>query len=394
MAVFSNYFVENELEDSGLPEVDIESIVDDETIETAWEESSVATAARIVSEAAVNYNRIMEACAITELNFLEESGREFIYEADGSGFFEKAKEFFMNLWKKIQAMFKKVVIQFNSWFASDKEFLRKYKKDLYASINTNGSFSDKEVDMFPYVYLGGSFELSDVADAEDKAENAAAKKSDIINSAKYDSMTLEELKKEVEDNFSNDKVTEMMETIRGEFVKMVADAANVKYAESSTLTSKEFSEDLLEILQGGESSKISKELSAVISDAMKFLDNSEKIKRDLNKSLNECKKLMDKEIREITNLQKQYQKTLTKEDSDTGKRAGYMHTICAKNISVRKDTKTMFTTAQGIALNAIKACSRQSKAICVKALTYTKPKNESYAFEEGATGLLGSINLI
>lgn len=389
MAVFSKYFLENELEDSGLPEVDVESIVDDDTIEAAWEESSIETAARIVAETNINYNRIMEACAIMELNFLEENGREFIYEADGTGFFEKVKDFFRSIWNKIQSLFKKAITQFNSWFASDKEFLRKYKKDLNNSMNSNGSFSDKEIDIFPYLYLTKGVDVfSKIASsAEEVEEEAGLKETEILKIIYDHNLDVAELDKFVE-KLDSDHVNGTVEKFRAKFVSEIDGKSREK------LTSKEFSDELAEALQGGESGKISEPLSKCISPAMKFLEDSDKIKKSINDAMKYIKKGIDNAIKSTEKLQKGYADSMKAGSEDKNKIAGIKHTICSKHLNFLKDCKTSTTTAQGIALNTLKACSRQCKAVCVKALTYTKPKNESAAFEESATGLLGSINLI
>lgn len=393
MAVFSRYFNENDdVQDSGLMDADFDSMLYDEDIEAAHEDSYIEVAARLVAETTINYNRIMEACAIAELNFLEENGREMIYEADLSGFFEKAKEFFRSIWEKIQSMFKKAAVQFNSWFTSDKDFIKKYKKDLNAAVNTKGSFGDKEMDVYPYVYLTkGESAITATAVAGNKAEDKVS----TVDEIKADlNKSAEDLKSMIEKDYSNDKMQEYVEELRAELVAGVASACGVSY-NSTSLTSAEFSKELTEVLQGGESSKVSKSLSSLIADAMSFLEGSDKIKKGINDAMKEVKKGIDKDIKDIEALQKEYKSLLNKDTNEEGKKAGHGHTLCSKAISLLKDSKVIVTTAQGIMLNTLKACSRQSKAICVKALGYKAPKNESAALEEGAVGgFLNRINLV
>ena len=61
-----------------------------------------------------------------------------------------------------------------------------------------------------------------------------------------------------------------------------------------------------------------------------------------------------------------------------------------------KQEKNILTQYNGLALNALKACSRQSKAICVKAATYIdKDKDYKNNYQsESATSLLNSIEMI
>ena len=122
MSTFSGFLMEGELSEPKLPEVDVESIVKDEDVQAAYEENFVEAAARVSAEAQVNWNKIMEACTITEFACLESTGQEFLYEAGNlSAFFEKVKAFFKNLWQKIQSIFKKAAMQFNAMISNDKE---------------------------------------------------------------------------------------------------------------------------------------------------------------------------------------------------------------------------------------------------------------------------------
>lgn len=402
MAVFSNYFVENEVENySLLADVDADSILADEDIETPFEESSIETAARLVAESTMNYNRIMEACAIMELNFLEENGREFIYEADGTGFFDKAKEFFLKIWEKIQALFKKAIAQFNSWFTSDKDFIRKYEKSIRSG--RNADWKDKEINIYPYPYLKNNglnvFEsvTFSIAEKEGKTITEANLNADGIKT--LFNKSAEELKTIIEKELDNESMEDYKDGLRAGVLATVASKAGVTY-NGSTATSKEFSEELHTILQGGETSKTSEKFNADLIDAaINFLKNSEGIKKTMNESIKTTKNNIDQILREIESLKKTYNKQREEEDPKNdegrGKKAGYCHTICSKAITFHKDCKQILMTAQGIALNTLKACSRQSKAICVKAIGHVGESTEPGAFEEdGATGLLGSIQLV
>ena len=58
---------------------------------STYEELSLA----MIAESEQNYNAIMKAIAINEVNYFAENGQEIIYEAGGiSGMFAKIKEFF------------------------------------------------------------------------------------------------------------------------------------------------------------------------------------------------------------------------------------------------------------------------------------------------------------
>ena len=93
-------------------------------------------AMNIVVESEMNWNSLMRAVAVNELSCLEETGEELIYEAStGGGFLSKVKEFFVNLLAKIKGLFKKFFALIQSYTATDKDFVKKYRADL-TKINT------------------------------------------------------------------------------------------------------------------------------------------------------------------------------------------------------------------------------------------------------------------
>ena len=74
---------------------------------------------------------------------------------------------------------------------------------------------------------------------------------------------------------------------------------------------------------------------------------------------------------------------------------GYLHTCVSTCINLDKDIKNIGVAFNTAVMTQLKNCSGQSKSICVKAVNYKKPKNESYAYTEESTGsLLDSIELI
>ena len=104
----------------------------------------------------------MEACAIQEFCYFEENGTEMAYtEAAGEGFWTSVKNFFKKIWEKIQSIFKKVIMQFMSWAKNDKDFLKKYEKDIRKNIRTQDS-TDIEVKVYPYTpfLTAGKFHLN------------------------------------------------------------------------------------------------------------------------------------------------------------------------------------------------------------------------------------------
>ena len=166
MSVFGRYLTEgSSLSDipSEIEDVTLESLLEDDSIQPC-EENFLVAGARICTENTINLNSIMEACAIGEFQYFEESGTEMIYEAGAlSKFFESAKNFFKKLWEKIQGLFKKAIMFFNSKTKDDKAFFNKYKKDINAARNNN--YGDKEIDIYDYEFYN-NFSVIDKAATE------------------------------------------------------------------------------------------------------------------------------------------------------------------------------------------------------------------------------------
>lgn len=357
--------------------VDIDSLLESNEIGVSYEESSVDAAARVVAETTANWNAIVEACAIDELNYLEENGVEMVYEgATLDGFFAKAKEFFLNIWKKIQEIFKKVLIQLNSWSKTDKDFIKKYEKDLNRAAN-NG-LGDKEVKFFDYDYYKNGADIA----ATTNFDPQQYKGSDFVSLVKDLGHDVGALSSADDWKEANKKLSEadskaaILDTYRGEVV----------YEDGSKkVEAGEFVKALKEKIQGSDSPDDVK-ISEVLSKCISFLGISDKIKTNLNKALNQEKKGIDNAIKALETVKKSLNKELGKE---TGHEIeGAQHSMAVTYIDILKSEKNIITTATGVALNCLKSCSRQSKAVCVAALTYKAPKNESGMLQSENEGSL------
>lgn len=380
---FVNVVSEGSTEFDTLPSVDYDTLLSDESVEACHENSSIEAALRICYESTVNWNRIKEACAADEITCLESTGQEMIYEgAKLDAFIDKAKAFFQNLWKKVQEMFKKVLIQFSSWFQSDKDFLNKYKKDIQKSQNTKGDFGDKEIDVYLYQYYEGKASYDDLASVGLDSYIAKSKElKDMVDGDALKSKDLKELQ-ETNKEFDKEKVTELLDQIR----------ADICGTSSNAVSAAEFKKEYIDSVRG-DSSKTSEKLVNMIPKAIKFLEESAKIKTALNKLLQNCKKEIDAAIKKCESARKTLNKLTQGAANDENQKAGVVHTLLGKGIDVLKSTREVLIQANGFELQCLKECSRQSKAICVKAVSYVKPKDST---NESATvgGALESINFI
>lgn len=386
MSTFSGFLMEGELSEPKLPEVDVESIVKDEDVQAAYEENFVEAAARVSAEAQVNWNKIMEACTITEFACLESTGQEFLYEAGNlSAFFEKVKAFFKNLWQKIQGIFKKAAMQFNAMISNDKDFLNKYKKTINKAINSELKKENIEVDIYKdYVFLTKEAEDicgsgSKIADKDNMGD--AGKVAKIFGVTVSSNKSWEDAAKEITEDMVSDKVDEY----RANLIKVV----DSNYS-SSDASDKEFKSDLVDALRGSDS-KDSVDIKEAASTAVSFLEGSSKLKSSLNTMLKQNKKEIDKALKDINDLERDLNKKMS--DTKDGKQAGSKHTVVNKGIQLLKSQKTIYATFSSTILQELKNCSKQCKSVCVKVVSSAKHEAATVT-SEGSMSLLDGLDLI
>lgn len=390
MSVYTGFLTEGTKCESLLPDINSDELVNSSEIDAAFEESSIVTAARIVAENTTNWNTVLEACAITEFACFEESGTELVYEAGTlAAFKDKVIAVFNSIWEKIKAMFKKVLLQFNSWTQSDKDFVKKYQKELNKAIN--GGFEEAEVDMYNYKFysnpdLAWANSVIIAKSAPDSVEKMLA----LGGVAKPSSDTDVEGWRRANTEYSKaDTTGKILDEYRAGIVKDVIGTAGKE------VTAKEFVQEIKEGLQG-DSTKDSVKLGVAVSQCMPFLTKSDKVKKGINDNLKANKKAIDDAIRAVERIARDLDKGVSKDVSDSNAVKGAQHSIATKGIGHMKAMKDIQVTLNGVCLECLKACSRQSKAICVKALTYTAPKNESgdVIQNESVTSLIDGIKLV
>lgn len=405
MAVFGNYIVENS--DMGyesfLPDVDAESLMMDESVEPCQEDNFLVAGARICAECTENMNRIMEACAIQEFCYFEENGTEMVYEGGAlTSFIEKAKAWFIKLWQKIQGIFKKAIMIFSSKAKEDKDFVSKYKKELTKA--THADYGDTEISIYKYIFYNNWNDLTLEKTAVDESfiddiqssicDAAGAKEllSKINRLEGIDKVEPDGKDKALLDDI-RDLISKVNESDWKEDTKDHNRAVLIKKIDSSfsdnEVSSSEFNKVIAEVCQG-DTSKDSVNLSDAVNLAVPYLEKSKDIVNNLDKWLRSWKKMIDNELNALKKTQRELDKTSSNKNSTDGegRAAAYKHTLVSVAISMDEASKTMGTAFHSAVISQIKACSGQSKAICVKAVHYKKPKHESYAYTEESTGSL------
>lgn len=373
------------------------------------DENLLIAGCRAVAENERNYNRLVEAYTIQELNYLAETGEELVTEGAFSSFFESVKAFFKKVWEKIQSIVKSALMYFNKMSMSDKEFYNKYKNDISKAQSKN--LSEIDVSIYKYIFYSGdeskftkalqvavstdslgNFNTSDaVDDVVNLTMAALAKVGGADSIANDNDKALGDAEKRIDDYISKELSQDKIDDVNDEFRGAVLAAAGGK---GGKYTASEFATDLKELFQGGDSAKDTVTLSEALNLVKDggYLSNSAKIKKALDRTLKESNKGIQDAIKFVEKCQKECDNIIKTNDSAyTKKLAGRTHTVCAKVISVLKEAKNTNTQYVSIATACMKDASRQAKAIMVKAINAKSPKNESSFIQTESGSILDGI---
>lgn len=333
--------------------------IDLNTVEESKYDSFDEAAIMAVVESEQNYNKLMKAVGVEELNYLEANGTDMVYtEANVSGFFAKAKEFFKRVIAKVASVLKSFFAKIDSFTKSDKDFLNKYRKDL-----TGLNLKDMKVNGYTFTLDEPSLTKA----AADKAVSGALGVADPASVSSADDAACDAVIGKDE----NDAIEDMLETYRG-----TAIGTSTKYEAG------EYSKELYEHFRNGESAK--EEIDVDIVAQMQILATAADVKKKAEKTFRDQEKLINDFIKELEKAEKNLvnsKETSAAAQTTQGKRVRAVNVV----IKAYKAVTGVNTTVFGAYLQALKDQSRQAKAICVKALTYRAPKNES-GVEYGTTG--------
>lgn len=335
-------------------------------------DANLEGALMLVYESECNYNALMRAAGLSELKYYTETGKDlFVHEAGAFGsFLEKAKAFFKSVLDKIKALFKKFFMQINSYVASDKEFVKKYEKDI---VRAATNLKDFEFKGYKFTGLGSGKIVS--ADVSDMTSEGNA----ILKAA------LSDLASDPKANYDDDKLNESIENQRSDIAKKIG--VNV----SGGMTESEFRDEVKEYLYGGTEKEVLDGSDINIREAIDIIRNTkeniktvEKMDKDATKAFNDVIKNIDAKIKETA-------KWDDKERTDSNLSKGKTEAVKALNNAIKllKASSSDITVFAGLTCQALKDRNRQSKAMCIKAVSYAQKKHEG-AVEEG-TDLFASV---
>lgn len=309
-----------------------------------------------VYETECNYNAMMKSVGLSELKYYQETGKDLFMNEAGAfgGFIEKAKTLFKKIIEKIKAIFKKFMAKINSFTMSDKDFVKKYEKDILRKDVTDMEFTGYEK-----MKNGATNYVLNM-----KAFN------DFIGS---DDMSLKD----------GDAVNDKIESLRSTLV-----------GDSGAMTEAELRDKLKEDLYGDKetfdvTSTMVRTALSTIKDTSKTIKDIEKLQKETIKSIENVIKHLDKNLAEFN---KDLNKDIKNKNDDEIKSGNELTTAVNNRITVAKAISNDVTVIFGTCSAAAKDANRQAKALCVKVLSYNKKESAGVYGESG--DIFAGVNFV
>ena len=323
-----------------------------------------------------NYNAMMKAVGISELRYYQETGGDLFVQEAGAfgGFLEKAKSFFKKVIEKIKQIFHKFMAVINQYTMNDKKFVKTYGKELmrrdYTDFEVEGyTFDgvDKVADNIREdMYKTQCDALEKLAEAEKKSEEEIAKDAASALGCAVEAIS------------TPDKVNDLKEVIRGELYNTISAKS------SGSMDESEFREEVKGYLYGNDGDKDTIEVG--IPEIRAWLGAIETASKDIsivNKAEKKITRSLDKVIKVIEKEQNNLAKYKRDDSNETAALKNTVVKLANNIINILQASSNDITVVCGLWVQALKDRNRQSKAFCVKALSY-KNKNESAMYTESA----------
>lgn len=371
--------------------------------ETAtYEELSLA----MVAESEQNYNAIMKAIGLNEVNYFAQNGEEIVYEAGGvSNILSKVKEFFKKLIEKIRQILHAFIAKMASFASNDASFVQKYQKEFsekWSKVKSDYEFNGYKftikTDGASAVRATIKGEVTDTVKACCSNDTAAA----IGAATGYSGANLATIlggnngdtKKALDD--IRDNKEDIQDKLRGTVAAAVVTAFGANSISGDSFTASEFSKELFEAFRNGESAKqgieIKKEFSVAdivgdVKNTDKFKKAAEKYSKAVTDGIKDYVKDLDKLERDLTKIQTGDDMKKANDKTAASNTVSEILGIVSEANSLAKDYSSYQVQANGIVLQALSDKNRQAKAIMVKVIGGGKKVNESaeYGDNEGVT---------
>lgn len=324
------------------------------------------------------HSDLIRAMGAQEIS-ITESGEEVIYESSTlGGIGEKIKGLIKKFIAKIKELISKAIAVFNSWFQSDKDFINKYSKTF-----TTNWVKVKKLKVKAYKYHDSvkSFSALSVNVKEDQLNSAFEALPFVTDAIKADIKTEAQAKAAIEDINKIDN-TDMAEAIRGVIFN------DLTKSNGSSMTSKEFSEELYEFWRTGDSAKEEMDKSELESNGysaaniIATLQNGEKKTKELEKAFRKIEKASNKWIKDNIDKKLKEETKFNSNAADNAVKTGKAAVLTLMSSFTSTVTESLHTGA-GIYVQLCKEYSRTCKSIATKVVAMGEKRlaqEESYDF--------------
>ena len=320
-----------------------------------------------VYESECNYNAIIKSVGISELKYYQETGKDlFVNEAGAfKGFLGKVKAFFQAVIEKIKSIFKKFAATMNKYLLSDKDFEKKYRKQVLDKLS-----GAKDFEVKGYTFDG----LDDfIKSLKNKVGSVYQMQLGKINKIGTDGGADTYTSK---GDLDADGIETAKDTTRGSILG--GEACDVE----------DFRKELKNKCYGNDGEKEDIKVDSAYMAAA--FDRLKTAKSDIDNANEAQKKLTDeisKVIKALDGLGDKFDKNHKdddKADELSNAEAKSKQTKAVNNtIDILKAASNDYTTAFGTAVGALKDRNRQAKAFAVKALSY-KAQEEAASYSESS----------
>lgn len=331
-------------------------------VEPSKYEANLEGALMCVYENECNYNALMKAAGLSELKYYKETaGDLFLNEAGAfGGFLSRAKEFFKKVLEKIKALFKRFFMTINKFFMSDKEWVKKYEKDVLRVTSIKN-----------FEFKGYNFDKAkanlDSCDITGRFGNAIDETLKGLSGVNLKNISHSDIRSAYKDE---DEVDDKIESVRGSIVNQ----KSVDEAEFRDHLKEYFYGDIEKDVLDGSDINLRQQLQ-YIKDTKTSTKTAENVQKTLDRKFKDIFKAFDEKIKEFTNVDNAERDdttgTISKSKNDAIK-------ACNQYTKILKSLSNDSTVMSGMLCQALKDRNRQAKAICIKAVSYgAKHKNES-----------------
>ena len=353
----------------------IEDLLKDDSLNIHENLSLVEAAYAYAAENEMNWNAIMEAVAMSEMEEMDRNGSNYSAVAE-AGFFESVVNFFKKIWEKIKSLFKKFMVMIGSLVGKDKDFAKKHGDTIRKAINNIPNDAEIKGYKFTTDKLEGS-----ISTATTNLVSWVTQ----IKDAKGDLTTFSNF------NLDSDSydVGDANDLMRGGLCTGMPGA-------SASMTDSEMRQAAFEYARNNEDSPIDLKLDgSLVAKALADLDGGDKAKREANKLYSKQEKEWKTIMREAEKYNTKAYKDFPTDGTDKAKSDENTRLKKLSNaLALCKSKASAIQTLCGVYLQAVKDEYSQCRKICAKVVTYKAAKEGASVTHYTESTHFTGINLI